>query len=183
VVLRTLREGLDAIDFPRPQAESFFQALMGLHEAAYKSHRSGEMLKTSLRRPEEPVAAVEPWLQGHEARESGFIDTQLIVPEFVDTELLTCRQPLSSGDSLEVGAWIELQYPDRVQRCQLRWASPHRTLFLFATAEGQSVSLTRQGMDRLEASGQLRVVAEHGVVDEALAAVARLAWVNSGRLA
>ena len=183
VVLRTLREGLDAIDFPRPQAESFFQALMGLHEAAYKSHRSGGMLKTSLRRQEEPVATAEPWLQGHEARESGFIDTQLMVTEFADTEPATCQQPLSSGDTLAVGAWIELQYPDHVQRCQLRWASPHRTLFLFATAEGQSVSLTRQGMDRLESSGHLRVVAEHGVVDEALAAVARLAWVNSGRLA
>lgn len=183
VVLRTLREGLDAIDFPRPQAESFFQALMGLHEAAYKSHRSDELLKAGLRRQEEPGAAPEPWLQGHEARESGFIDTQLMVTEFADTEPVTCEQPLSSGETLAVGAWIELQYPDRVQRCQLRWASPHRTLFLFATAEGQSVSLTRQGMDRLEASGQLRVVAEHGVVDEALAAVARLAWVNSGKLA
>lgn len=183
VVLRTLREGLDAIDFPRPQAESFFQALMGLHEAAYKSHRSDELLKAGLRRQEEPAAAPEPWLQGHEARESGFIDTQLMVTEFADTEPATCRQPLGSGDTLAVGAWIELQYTDHVQRCQLRWASPHRTLFLFATAEGQSVSLTRQGMDRLEASGQLRVVAEHGVVDEALAAVARLAWVNSGKLA
>lgn len=183
VVLRTLREGLDAIDFPRPRAESFFQALMGLHEAAYKSHRSDELLKAGLRRQEEPAAAPEPWLQGHEARESGFIDTQLMVTEFADTEPATCQQPMSSGDTLAVGAWIELQYPDRVQRCQLRWASPHRTLFLFATAEGQSVSLTRQGMDRLEASGQLRVVAEHGVVDEALAAVARLAWANSGKLA
>ena len=122
-------------------------------------------------------------MQGHEARESGFIDTQLMVTAFADTEPATCQQPLGSGDTLAVGAWIELQYPDHVQRCQLRWASPHRTLFLFATAEGQSVSLTRQGMDRLEASGQLRVVAEHGVVDEALAAVARLAWVNSGKLA
>lgn len=183
VVLRTLREGLDAIDFPRPQAESFFQALMGLHEAAYKSQRSDGLLKAGLRRPEAPVATPEPWLQGHEARESGFIDTQLMVTEFADTEPVTCQQPLGSGDTLAVGAWIELQYTDHVQRCQLRWASPHRTLFLFATAEGQSVSLTRQGMDRLEARGQLRVVAEHGVVDEALAAVARLAWANSGKLA
>jgi hypothetical protein len=180
VVLRTLREGLDAIDFPRERAESFFQALMGLHEAAYKSHRSDDLLAATERRQED---AAEPWLQGFEARESGFIDTQLMVTEFADTEPVTCQQSLSSGETLAVGAWIELQYPDRVQRCQLRWASPHRTLFLFATAEGQSVSLTRQGMDRLEAGGQLRVVAEHGVVDEALAAVARLAWVNSGKLA
>jgi len=164
------------------QAESFFQALMGLHEAAYKSHRSEDLFSAApVRRPEEAVA--EPWLQGEEARESGFIDTQLMAPEFVDTEPMAQQLPAASGDTLAIGAWIELSYPDRVQRCQLRWASPHRTLFLFASAEGHSVSLTRQGMDRLEASGQLKVVAEHGVVDEALAAVARLAWVNSGKLA
>lgn len=181
VVLRTLREGLDAIDFPRERAESFFQALMGLHEAAYKSHRSDELLAATMRRQED--AAAEPWLQGSEARESGFIDTQLMTQEFADTEPATCERPLSGVESLAVGAWIELKHPDRVQRCQLRWSSPHRTLFLFATAEGHSVSLTRQGVDRLEATGQLTVVAEHGVVDEALAAVAHLAWINSGKLA
>jgi hypothetical protein len=181
VVLRALREGLDAIDFPRARAETFFQALMGLHEAAYKSHRSEESRAALARRPE--TASPEPWLQGDEARESGFIDTQVLVAEFVDTEPLPPQPPQGSGDSLAVGAWIELQQPDRVQRCQLRWVSPHRTLFLFATAEGRSVSLTRQGLDRLEATGQMRVVAEQGVVDEALAAVARLAWINSGKLA
>jgi hypothetical protein len=181
VILRTLREGLDAIDFPRSRAETFFQALMGLHEAAYKSHRSEDALSALARRPEE--CRPEPWLQGDEARESGFIDTQVLAQGFEDTEHMSHEPHPASGDSLAVGAWIELCQPDRVQRCQLRWASPHRTLFLFATAEGQSVSLTRQGLDRLEAAGQLRVVAEHGVVDEALAAVARLAWINSGKLA
>lgn len=40
-VLRTLREGLDSIDHPRQQSEGFFQALMGLHEAAYRTrHRT-----------------------------------------------------------------------------------------------------------------------------------------------
>lgn len=181
VVLRTLREGLDAIDFPRSRAETFFQALMGLHEAAYKSHRSEEALSALARRPEEPRP--EPWLQGDEARESGFIDTQVLVQEFADTEPAPPEPHPASGDNLAVGAWIELRHPDHVQRCQLRWASPHRTMFLFATAEGRSVSLTRQGLDRLEATGQLWVVAEQGVVDEALAAVARLAWINSGKLA
>jgi len=38
-VLRTLREGLDSIDYPREKSEAFFQTLMGLHEAAYKTQR------------------------------------------------------------------------------------------------------------------------------------------------
>ena len=178
-VLRTLREGLDAIDFPRPQAQSFFEALMGLHEAAYKTQRSEEFLASTLRRPLELPR--EPWLQGSEARESGYIDTQLIEPDFVDTEPMA--REVEAGESMAIGAWVELQQEGRMQRCQLRWASPHRTMFLFATADGRPVSLTRQGLDRLTALGRLRVVAEQGVVDEALAAVARLAWVNSGKLA
>ena len=177
-VLRTLREGLDSIDFPRPQALSFFEALMGLHEAAYKTQRSEEFLASTLRRPVE--APGEPWLQGAEARESGYIDTQLMEPEFLDTEPMT--REIEAGESMSIGAWVELLQDGRMQRCQLRWASPHRTMFLFTTAEGRPVSLTRRGLDRLTALGRLRVVAEHGVVDEALAAVARLAWVNSGKL-
>lgn len=178
-VLRTLREGLDSIDFPRTQAQSFFEALMGLHEAAYKTQRSGEFLASSLRRPLD--LPPEPWLQGVEARESGYIDTQLMEPEFVDT--VPMAREMEAGESMAVGAWVELQQDGRTQRCQLRWASPHRTMFLFATAEGQPVSLTRRGLDRLTALGRLKVVAEQGVVDEALAAVARLAWANSGKLA
>jgi hypothetical protein len=56
-------------------------------------------------------------------------------------------------------------------------------MFLFATPEGRPVSLTRRGLERLSTAGRLQVVAEKGVVDEALAAVAKLAWLNSGKLA
>lgn len=178
LVLRTLREGLDAIDFPRSQAESIFQMLMGLHEAAYRTHRSEDFLNSSLRHPSD--APHEPWLHGSEASASGFIDTQLIEPDFVDTVPMGAE--LQVAETLSVGAWVELLQHQQMQRCQLRWASPHRTMFLFATAEGRPVSLTRRGMDRMTALGRLRVVAEQGVVDEALAAVARLAWVNSGKL-
>lgn len=179
-VLRCVREGLDSIDFPREEAEPFFQVLMGLHEAAYKTHRSEEFLAALQRR--ESAASPEPWFQGREARESGFIDTQVMeMPEFVDTEPMP--QDAGLGATLEVGAWVEIEQYRQVQRCQLRWTSPHRTMFLFATAVGMPVSLTRQGLDRLARHGKLRVVAEVGVVDEALRMVAKLAWINSGKLA
>lgn len=180
VVLRTLREGLDAIDYPRAKSESFFQALLGLHEAAWKTQRSEEFLNSSLPSSDEP--AHEPWLHGSEVRDSGFLDAQTLASDFADTQPMEREQRPSSGETLQVGAWIELQQGEQAQRCQLRWASPHRTMFLFATADGHSVSLTRRGFDRLESAGRLRVVAEHGVVDEALTAVAQLAWVNSGKL-
>jgi len=179
-MLRTLREGLDAIDYPRALAESFFQALMGLHEAAYKTQRPIETSGLSANGPP-PGMPSAPWMQDGEARDSGFLDAEYLETDFVDTQPMARELP-NGGEGLSVGAWIELIQDDRVQRCQLRWASPHGTMFLFAAADGRSISLTRRGLERLTAVGRVRVISNQGVVDEALAAVARQAWINSGKL-
>lgn len=178
-LLRTLREGLDAIDYPRAQAESFFHALMGLHEAAYKTQRLSDNGGSPLARPTEPPGA--PWMHTDDAYPSGFVDAERLEPDFVDTQPLARDDEVDPSD-LVVGAWIELSQDDRVRRCQLRWASPHGTLFLFAATDGRSVSLTRRGLDRLSEAGRVRVISSQGVVDDALAAVARQAWINSGKL-
>ena len=52
-------------------------------------------------------------------------------------------------------------------------------MFLLNAANGRSVSLTARGLERLQELGRLRVVADHGLVDEALDAVARQALRNS----
>jgi hypothetical protein len=39
--------------------------------------------------------------------------------------------------------------------------------------------MTRRGLDRLIEQDKLRVVADHGVVNEALDEVTRQAWLNS----
>ena len=132
LVLRTLREGLDAIDFPRAQAESIFHMLMGLHEAAYKTQRSEDFLNSSLRHPSD--APHEPWLHGSEASASGFIDTQLIEPDFLDTVPMGAE--LQVAETLSVGAWVELLQNQQMQRCQLRWASPHATMSLASLSKG-----------------------------------------------
>ena len=40
----------------------------------------------------------------------------------------------------------------------------------------------RDGLERLREMGRLKVVADHGLVDDALNAVTRQAFLNSGRL-
>lgn len=189
-LLRTLREGLDSIDYPRPQSEAFFQALMGLHEAAYKTQHS-ELVSTTDSPPScQMDLPAEPWMQATEARNSGFmddldIDTQ---PAFQDTEpmasdwqALRAEPARDATQLLPVGTWVDLREEHNTVRCQLTWASPHGTLFLFSGAGGRSLSLTRRGLERLQGLGRLRVVADHGVVEEALDEVARLALQNSGR--
>lgn len=186
VLLRTLREGLDSIDYPRAKSEAFFQALMGLHEAAYKTQHTGLSLEFP---PSTPGPAVhDTWVQPGEARDTGFMDDLSIdtQPAFLDTQPLEghdlhqqMADRLSPGD-LPVGTWVDLREDDHDLRCQLTWASPHGTMFLFNDASGRSVSLTRNGLERLQSLGRLRVVADHGLVEDALDAVARQALRNSG---
>lgn len=188
-LLRTLREGLDSIDYPRPQAEAFFQTLMGLHEAAYKTQRSDTGPDPLPSRQGERLP--ETWVHPGEARDSGFMDDLSIdtQPAFLDTEPMASDwQRLREADArpagpLPVGTWVDLRDGDQDLRCQLTWASPHGTMFLFNAANGRSVSLTLRGMERLRELGRLRVVADHGLVDDALDAVAREALRNSRQIA
>lgn len=188
-VLRVLREGLKSIDYPGEQSEAFFQALMGLHEAAYKTHRPDPIPEPPPSRDRQPEE--EPWMQPAEARDTGFMDEALMQtePAFVDTQPMPrdwaeikaeARQ--EQGEALPVGTWFDMAQHGEAVRCQITWASPHGTMFLLTGADGRSMSMTRRGIERLMAQDRLRVVAHNGVVDEALNAVARQAWINSGKL-
>jgi hypothetical protein len=195
-VLRTLREGLDSIDYPREKTESFFQALMGLHEAAYKTQRSEPA-------PHDEPPSVqhelddEPWMQRTEARDSCLMDdsftdgpsTQVSTqPAFLETRPLQrdwadlkAEMAGQGAQVLPVGTWVDVLQDGQAMRWQITWASPHGTLFLFTGANGRSLSMTKRGLERLLEQDRLRVVAHHGVVDEALDEVARQAWINSSR--
>ncbi|WP_439520123.1 DUF1631 family protein [Hydrogenophaga sp.] len=193
-VLRTLREGLDSIEYPREQTESFFQALMGLHEAAYKTQRNEPpVLDDPPSVP--PEMDDEPWMQRTEAKNSClmddvFLDSPLTStqPAFLDTRPLQrdwadLKAELAGqhAANLPVGTWVDISQDGQAVRWQITWASPHGTLFLFTGANGRSLSMTKRGLDRLQEQNRLRVVADHGVVDEALDEVARQAWLNSAK--
>ena len=107
-------------------------------------------------------------------------------PTFEDTQPMA-RESFPDGasaqvtaiDQLHLGAWVDLREEQGLTRCQLTWASPHGTLYLFTAPGQRSVSLTHRGAERMIALGRLKVVADHGLVDDALAAVARQALINS----
>ena len=186
VILRNLREGLDSIDYPREASEAFFQALMGLHEAAYRTQRS-EVDDGSSDSRLIPLDA-GPWMHASEARELGFLEDAFIQeqPVFEDTQPMVRESfPDGSGglvisiDQLHLGAWVDLREEQGLTRCQLTWASPHGTLYLFTAPGQRSVSLTQRGAERMITLGRLKVVADHGLVDDALDAVTRQALLNS----
>lgn len=188
-LLRTLREGLDSIDYPRGQAEAFFQALMGLHEAAYKTQRSEAPVFPDSAHSRHTDLQTETWMQPTEARDAGFMDDLQIEtqPAFLDTnplesdwQQLRAEQARQQGRALSVGTWVDLREDNQDVRCQLTWASPHGTMFLFNAANGRTISLTLRGLEQLQALGRLRVVADQGLVNDALDEVARQALLNSG---
>ncbi len=197
-VLRTLREGLDSIDYPREKAEAFFQALMGMHEAAYKTQRNSAPAASDENPSVPPELDDEPWMQRREAQDSCLMDDAFIKtptqptttqPAFVETQRMSrdwadvkAETAVQRTSDLPVGSWVDILQDGQAARWQITWASPHGTLFLFTGSDGRSLSMTKRGLERLLEQDRLRVVAENGVVDAALDEVARQAWLNSAKV-
>lgn len=195
LLISTLREGLDTIRYPVTKTSAFLEALMGLHQLAF---RAGAKPAEPQVAPVEPAAVVararpvedgNPWVAPEEAHDSNFIDlpesvasAEVAVPSVPaeTTQSASVAQlVLASAGNLPLGAWVELKVGEQWVRTQLTWASPHGTLFLFTSGVGTIQSMTRRTHDKLVAGGQLRVISGQPVVDGALDAVAQQAMRNS----
>jgi hypothetical protein len=196
-LLMTLREGLETIHYPVTRTSAFLEALMGLHQLAFRSAPKVQAVQVAA-----PPTAIainrsklledgNPWVAPEEARASNFMDLPDAPGELL---AVTPNQstPHSGADlstpnsgpevrisDLPLGSWVELRVNEQWTRTQLSWASPHGTLFLFTGVAGATQSMTRRSADRLAASGQLRVISSQPVVDGALNAVAQVAMRNS----
>ena len=194
-LLGTLREGLDSIHYPATRTSAFFEALMAIHQQAFRTPDVA---------PAEPSATPDadrvsslrarfveqgdPWIAPEEAQSSNFVEIAE-APEILAATNAPATptapspaQPQSldaAVDELPLGSWIELLTKGQWVRTQLTWASPHGTLFLFTSAVGATQSMTRRSRDKLIAAGQMRLISGQPVVDGALNAVAQTAMRNS----
>jgi hypothetical protein len=152
--------------------------------------------------PEGAEEEAQLWLDQNEAQESGWVEEEadlaiehVASPEAPQQEELRAGQdaaraqqpgqPLPAEEALpppeglRIGAWVEIHIKGEWVRAQLTWCSPHATLFMFTSLGGAAHSMSRRTMDKLRTNGQLRVVADRPVVDEALDQVAQAALKNS----
>ena len=195
LLLTTLRDGLETIQYPATKTSAFLEALMGLHQAAFRAvHQAATAAaaKVEAAVPQaaaaapvrsRPVEDGNPWVAPSEAQDSNFLDIPDEAP-VTTTAATTILAPVvpqasSGAGGLPLGSWVELQTHGEWVRTQLTWASPHGTLFLFTSAAGSTQSMTRRTHDKLVAAGQLRVISAQTVVDGALDAVAQQAMKNS----
>lgn len=187
-MLVKLRQGLQLIDYPEDRILPFFDGLISLHEQAFENSRSGGGIDGS----QEPVSEEEEemalamqdeggfWMAEGEAADSGFLEDG---PEQVSVHPTDALAPVDpdawDADSLGNGSWVDLALDGVWVRAQLTWASPHRTLFMFASAGGRAHSMSRRTMDRLRTTGLVRWVSDGHVMDNALDAVAQVALRNN----
>ncbi len=192
LLLATLRDGLESIHFPATKTSAFLEALMGLHQLAFRAAQKPPSGEAGARAA--AVAAMRdklleegnPWVAPEEALASNFVDLPDLPPESEEAVVAPSADLTAQDTGIDVaisalplGSWVELRVNEQWVRTQLSWASPHGTLFLFTTAAGATQSMTRRSCDKLVAAGNLRVISGRPVVDGALNAVAQMAMRNS----
>jgi len=188
-LLSKLREGLNRIEYPPELTARFFNNLITIHRAAVHEGRDAvskaaadavEAQDSEFSDSMNEAAAL--WLDSQETAESGYLDGHALAPERVASpDAMQHEEPPGPARAAELrtGTWVELMVNNEWVRCQLTWASPHATLFMFTSLAGSAHSMSRRTLDRLRAQGHIKVVAERNVVDEALDQVAKAALKNS----
>ncbi|MDB5871776.1 MAG: hypothetical protein JWQ07_1218 [Ramlibacter sp.] len=187
-LLSKLREGLDRIEYPPELTARFFNNLITIHKAAVHEGRDAvsQAAADAVEAQESEFsdsmnAEADLWLDKQEAVDSGYLDGEALAPEHVASPEAMLEEPAgpARANDMKTGTWVELMVKEQWIRAQLTWASPHATLFMFTSQAGSAHSMSRRTLDRLQAQGQIKVVAERNVVDEALDQVAKAALKNS----
>lgn len=186
-LLSTLREGLRLIDYPSTKTSMFFDALMQLHQQAFRPTSSKPDLTKSAGLPTSLMGDQAHWVAPAEAKASGFMALPDDEPDqpvpVAPARAASVPEAAATGDirlvGLSVGTWVELQVKDVWTRTQLSWISPQRTMYLFTSVQGKTQSMTQRMLERLHGSGLLRVLSDQSIVDGALDAVVHTAMLNS----
>ncbi len=191
-MLRSLRLGLQSIDYPMPQASAFFDELIAIHQAGLKAQpqtpetdapRSRTLEKMFV--ADEESEAAELWLAPTEVQQSGFMQDwddatdSRPASDLFEPQDHASPPPVVADLALSLGDWIELLVDMQWLRAQLTWVSPQNTLFMFTSEGGRKHSMTSRVLNHRVQLQLVKVVSQQGVVDGALDSVARTAMHNS----
>ncbi len=198
-IVERLKAGLAAISYPDSRSAGFFNLLMELHQQALKpqrmfARRARALVRTTREQLEARFAAADAdrmWLAPSEVKDSGFLDSQDALPDAVHFERTrpsvypgdarsdqAVQQPYDSAIPVALNTWVELRQGAQWIRSRLTWVNPQGTLFVFTSADGVTLSMTRRVLDIRLAADAVRVL-DRAVVDSALDAVANAALQNS----
>ena len=186
-VLTALREGLTLIDWPQSKSQEFFARLMNSHAQAVKAlelaQGSAPAFNPSTMRikldgvtmsTDAPTGenAVEELPVSDDEVERVLAENHVAVkhvsappepPPSPEAELDRHIESLRRGD------WFDLTNGDRVERVQLRWLSPRRAIYLFATAQDERIySMKPATLRSLMREGRVAPAEAEHIFDRAL---------------
>lgn len=192
-VLGVLREGLTLIDCPKDAMQLFFGKLMNSHAQAV---RALELAHGNPGVPFEPstmrikldgiklddiatvpadVSAHVPDEQVRQVLAKARADVNHVAVPTTATTLIDSRADLTAdaADAMiagfKRGDWFNLRQGDVVERVQLRWVSPRKTLYLFVPAENRrGHSLSPEAMRAFLRNGDLAPVESAPLFDRAV---------------
>ena len=161
-VLAALRDGLTLIDWPQARMQEFFGKLMNSHaqavkalELAHGAHAPPPFEPSTLRIKLDGLRIAAGETPPPDIGEMTIPDEmvkQAIAAHHVDVDYLTAEQVIALGDDAELdrriasfkrGDWFDLKVGEATERVQLRWFTPRRALYLFASGLGKKThSLT-----------------------------------------
>ncbi len=192
-VLGALREGLTVIDWPKERMQEFFAKLMNSHAQAVKAlelaHGSpGVPFEPSTMRikldgikldditpppADAPVQVSDE--QVRQALAQVAADVNHLPPPDTAVTLVGDRADLSDEAlngriaQWKRGDWFNLRLGDVIERVQLKWVSPRRTLYLFMPAEDRSGhSLSPESLRAYLRSGDLTAVEAEPLFERAV---------------
>jgi hypothetical protein len=183
-VMAMLRKGLDILGKDTRESQALFDTLLHFHEPALKLRRMHSTLDKNATQEEliailqlpkrqdlvipdqlpSPEASTQPWLGRHEREAIGFIDQG---PDNSDTSS-SAGQPVK----LREGDWVNLYFRRKWRRAKLVWISDSGVLYLFVGYGGRMHSMTRQTLEKLLSSGQVRPLEGDTALDEAFKIIA-----------
>lgn len=190
-VLNALREGLALIEWPQAKAQAFFARLLNSHAQAVKAlelaHGAAAPFVPStlgIKLAAITMSAGAPPAEGEAAGMALPVSDeaveQLLAANRVGVSHVTAPdEPASEADAdldrrigaLRRGDWLDLARGERVDRVQLRWLSPRRAIYLFATAQDDKIiSMKPATLRALMRDGRIVPVEAEAIFDRALRA-------------
>jgi hypothetical protein len=188
-VLGALRGGLALIEWPQSKAQEFFSRLMNSHAQAVKAlelaHGATPAFVPSTMRikldgitisADQPPAGAD----GREIPVSDDVVERVLAANQLDVNHVTAPDERGPGEDAELdrriaafrrGDWFDLTSRDAVDRVQLRWLSPRRAIYLFATAQDAPIySMKPATLRALVREGRIAPVETEQIFDRALRA-------------
>ena len=194
-MLQTLRKGLNQLGKTPAETQTFFDALLKLHEPVLKLRRmrarvdgahsgpvplepeedsvSPELLAPATAEQQKPRAPDQPWIGSGERKVAGFAEAEPLEGETSTEEessenLDAAVDPTLLLASLRTGDWVDLYSGGQWLRAELVWASVKGSLFMFTSRGGRAHTMTRRSCEKLLHSRHMRPVGVRPVVAQAL---------------